>query len=84
MEHVRMRVAHEPISAELVDVELVELKFIFDRRKCSLCMTDITFKSTIPLKFITITETLIFSPTINHAASQPSMSRQRCSGRFQG
>ncbi|THG98979.1 hypothetical protein EW026_g3303 [Hermanssonia centrifuga] len=31
MEHVRMRVAHEPISAELVDVELVELKFIFDR-----------------------------------------------------
>ncbi|KAI0670373.1 actin cytoskeleton organization protein [Trametes maxima] len=31
MEHVRMRVAHEPINSELVDMELIELKFIFDR-----------------------------------------------------
>lgn len=26
-----MRVAHEPINSELVDMELIELKFIFDR-----------------------------------------------------
>ena len=31
VEHVRMRVAHEPLNAELVDMELIELKFIFDR-----------------------------------------------------
>ncbi|EIW60342.1 actin cytoskeleton organization protein [Trametes versicolor FP-101664 SS1] len=31
MEHVRMRIAHEPINSELVDMELIELKFIFDR-----------------------------------------------------
>ena len=32
MEHVRMRIAHEAINSELVDMELIELKFIFDRR----------------------------------------------------
>ncbi len=32
MEHVRMRIAHEPLNSELVDMELIELKFIFDRR----------------------------------------------------
>ncbi|KAI0721082.1 N-acetyltransferase B complex non catalytic subunit-domain-containing protein [Cerioporus squamosus] len=31
MEHVRMRIAHEAINSELVDMELIELKFIFDR-----------------------------------------------------
>ncbi|KAI0807388.1 N-acetyltransferase B complex non catalytic subunit-domain-containing protein [Fomes fomentarius] len=31
MEHVRMRIAHEPLNSELVDMELIELKFIFDR-----------------------------------------------------
>ncbi|KAI0748133.1 N-acetyltransferase B complex non catalytic subunit-domain-containing protein [Daedaleopsis nitida] len=31
MEHVRMRIAHEPINSDLVDMELIELKFIFDR-----------------------------------------------------
>ncbi|KAJ3537583.1 hypothetical protein NM688_g6661 [Phlebia brevispora] len=31
MEHVRMRVAHEPVTSDLVDMELIELKFIFDR-----------------------------------------------------
>lgn len=31
MEHVRMRLAHEPITSDLVDMELIELKFIFDR-----------------------------------------------------
>jgi N-terminal acetyltransferase B complex non-catalytic subunit len=31
IEHVRMRIAHEPINSDLVDMELIELKFIFDR-----------------------------------------------------
>ncbi|KAH9946109.1 N-acetyltransferase B complex non catalytic subunit-domain-containing protein [Epithele typhae] len=31
MEHVRMRVAHEALNSELIDMELIELKFIFDR-----------------------------------------------------
>ncbi|OBZ75813.1 N-alpha-acetyltransferase 25, NatB auxiliary subunit [Grifola frondosa] len=31
MEHVRMRAAHEPINNDLIDMELIELKFIFDR-----------------------------------------------------
>ncbi|KAL4251731.1 MDM20/NAA25 family protein [Abortiporus biennis] len=31
IEHVRMRLAHEQINADLVDMELIELKFIFDR-----------------------------------------------------
>lgn len=33
IEHVRMRVFHEIISPELIDSELVELKFLFDRCK---------------------------------------------------
>ena len=33
MEHVRMRIAHEPVTSDLVDMELIELEFIFDRRK---------------------------------------------------
>lgn len=31
IEHVRMRISHEPVSSDLVDMELIELKFIFDR-----------------------------------------------------
>jgi N-terminal acetyltransferase B complex non-catalytic subunit len=34
IEHVRMRVAHEPVNAELIDMELIELKFNFDRCMC--------------------------------------------------
>ncbi|KAF5377028.1 hypothetical protein D9757_007708 [Collybiopsis confluens] len=31
LEYLRMRVAHEAISSEIIDLELIELKFIFDR-----------------------------------------------------
>ncbi|KAI9509646.1 N-acetyltransferase B complex non catalytic subunit-domain-containing protein [Russula earlei] len=31
IEHVRLRISHEQITSELVDMELIELKFIFDR-----------------------------------------------------
>jgi N-terminal acetyltransferase B complex non-catalytic subunit len=28
-----MRLAHEPITSDIIDMELIELKFIFDRGK---------------------------------------------------
>lgn len=31
MEHVRMRLTHEPAVPETIDIELLEFKFIFDR-----------------------------------------------------
>ncbi|KAF9484719.1 hypothetical protein BDN70DRAFT_825243 [Pholiota conissans] len=31
IEHVRMRLTHELISSDIIDMELIELKFIFDR-----------------------------------------------------
>lgn len=31
MEHLRMRLAHEPVTSDIIDMELIELKFIFDR-----------------------------------------------------
>ncbi|KAJ6547637.1 actin cytoskeleton organization protein [Mycena capillaripes] len=31
IEHLRMRLTHEPISSDIIDMELIELKFIFDR-----------------------------------------------------
>ncbi|KIK57739.1 hypothetical protein GYMLUDRAFT_45908 [Collybiopsis luxurians FD-317 M1] len=31
LEYLRMRIAHEAISSEIIDLELIELKFIFDR-----------------------------------------------------
>lgn len=33
MEHLRMRLTHEPITSDIIDMELIELKFIFDRCK---------------------------------------------------
>jgi len=34
MDHVRMRLTHEPAVPDTIDVELLEFKFIFDRRPC--------------------------------------------------
>ncbi|KAF9013886.1 actin cytoskeleton organization protein [Cyathus striatus] len=31
VEHVRMRLTHEPVNSDLVDMELIELKFLYDR-----------------------------------------------------
>ncbi|KAK7020551.1 N-alpha-acetyltransferase 25, NatB auxiliary subunit [Favolaschia claudopus] len=31
IEHLRMRLTHEPISSDIIDMELIELKFIYDR-----------------------------------------------------
>ncbi|KAN0077095.1 N-acetyltransferase B complex (NatB) non catalytic subunit domain containing protein [Tylopilus felleus] len=31
LEHVRMRLTHEPLHTDLLDMELIELKFMFDR-----------------------------------------------------
>ena len=33
LEHLRMRVTHETITSDLIDMELIELKFIVDRGK---------------------------------------------------
>lgn len=52
MEHVRMRLAHEAISSDLVDMELIELKFIFDR-------------GMLPTSFI-IATILLSSETVHH------------------
>lgn len=38
MEHVRMRIFHEPVNTDLTDMELIELKFIFARRRLT-CRT---------------------------------------------
>lgn len=32
MESLRMRLTHESVTSDLIDVELIELKFIFERR----------------------------------------------------
>ena len=32
LEHVRMRLTHEQLHTDIIDMELIELKFIFDRR----------------------------------------------------
>ncbi|KAG9318673.1 N-acetyltransferase B complex non catalytic subunit-domain-containing protein [Chiua virens] len=31
LEHVRMRLTHEPLNTDVIDMELIELKFMFDR-----------------------------------------------------
>lgn len=31
LEHVRMRLTHEPLNTDIIDMELIELKFMFDR-----------------------------------------------------
>nr|ATU82292.1 alpha-actin cytoskeleton organization protein [Macrocybe gigantea] len=31
MEHLRMRLTHEQITSDIIDMELIELKFVFDR-----------------------------------------------------
>ena len=45
-----MRVAHEPVTSELVDMELIELKFIFDRRK----WTSITVTSSVVAQMVLV------------------------------
>src|SRR5258708_17578412 len=64
MEHVRMRVFHEPVNTDLTDMELIELKFIFARREFICCTPKTT--SVEPLyQCTTITLTTTFLPTIN-------------------
>ena len=51
MEHVRMRVFHEPVNTDLTDMELIELKFIFARRqfiRCTFHMAFFEFFSSAP------------------------------------
>lgn len=38
MEHLRMRLAHENVTSDIIDMELIELKFIFDRSEFELML----------------------------------------------
>ena len=48
IEHVRMRIAHEQITSDLIDMELIELKFIFDRSMYLLLCLELTLKLWFP------------------------------------
>lgn len=50
IEHVRMRISHEPINSDLVDMELIELKFIFDRCASFLVWSDLSFNPETSLR----------------------------------
>lgn len=75
VEHVRMRVAHEPLNAELVDMELIELKFIFDRSMYCLSHDPKRILTHLALQFTTIIGISRSSPTISLDASHLSMSK---------
>ena len=38
-----MRMTHEPIGSDLIDMELIELKFVFDRCKVLQLLHSYTF-----------------------------------------
>ena len=80
MEHVRMRVPHEAINSELVDMELIELKFIFDRR---MSTRRPLLTGLVPdcLQSTTITETSPSLPTTSPVAVKLSTTRPNSSRR---
>lgn len=41
VEHLRMRLAHEPIASDLIDMELIEMKFLFDKSVWSEFLFDL-------------------------------------------
>jgi len=77
IEHVRMRLTHEPITSDLIDMELIELKFIYDRSLCKnntmLSFSDHSLQATM------ITETSLFFLIISPRSRQLFRSKARCS-----
>jgi hypothetical protein len=68
---------HEVISADFIDVELIELKFNLDRGMCvSKCYF---FQYWHVSQYIMTTVTSASFPTINLSGRQPSSHRQSCS-----
>lgn len=81
MEHVRMRLAHESVTQDLVDMELIELKFIFDRRKFVSAVLSTTRGSRAFVQTITTTGTSPSFLTINPAGNRRSRRRLKRSGK---
>ena len=75
-----MRVFHEPVSTDLTDMELIELKFIFARREF-FCYIPKTIFIELPHQCTMTTETTTFSPTTNLGMVLRSMSKQPYSER---
>ncbi len=70
-----MRFTHEIVNSDIMDLELIELKFIFDR---SMCVTFSAGYEANPFsKIIMTTETSKFSLIISLEAYQTSMIK-RC------
>lgn len=83
VEHVRMRIAHEQINPDLIDLELVELKFIFNR--CALDVSTPRQNATdIGMQSITTTEISTSFLTSNRNACHPSANRVFSSRSQQG
>lgn len=70
-----MRVFHEPVSTDLTDMELIELKFIFARREFFYHIPK-TMLAELPHQCTMTTETTPFSPTTNPGTVPRSMSKQ--------
>jgi hypothetical protein len=83
MEHVRMRVFHEPVSTDLTDMELIELKFIFARRE-SICFTPKTMSVEPFCQCTTTTVTTRSSPITNPDTDLLSKTRPLYSDRNLG
>jgi hypothetical protein len=72
-----MRLTHEPITSDLIDMELIELKFIYDR---SLCRTTLCYLfSNHNLQATMITGISLFSLIISPRPLQLFRSKARCS-----
>lgn len=69
-----MRLSHEAISSDIIDMELIELKFIFDRR-ASIQQFILSSSFIVLFQFTTITETLKFSRITSREPVRSSMSR---------
>jgi len=80
MEHVRMRVFHEPVNTDLTDMELIELKFIFARRE-SIYYTSKMVSIEFFCQCTTITATTRSSPITNLGTDRRSMNKPFYSGK---
>lgn len=70
-----MRFTHEVVNSDIMDLELIELKFIFDRSMCFICTS--SCQAIYFSKIITTTETSKFSLITSLEAYRISMTK-RC------
>ena len=74
-----MRLTHEPLHTDLLDMELIELKFMFDRGTWLLRVMMVDFNHSTTQLTTTIAISSSY-PTINPVVKQLSMSRVCCLG----